>query len=106
MSGPLSTPNSVVYEADSPTRNKRKRRLLEAERMRTKWASPMSWLIYSKKAEINHRTMVKVDKGLRPGEVTKITVFPYGFSTFLDSEVAKITLSVLNRRSHLWCLQE
>ena len=27
MSGPLSIPNSVVYEDDSPPRNKRKRRL-------------------------------------------------------------------------------
>ena len=46
--------------------------------------------------------MVKVDKGLRPGVVEKITVFPYGYSTFLDREkVGKIALSVLNRRSQL-----
>ena len=46
--------------------------------------------------------MVKVDNGLRPGVVEKITVFPYGYSTFLDREkVGKIALSVLNRRSPL-----
>ena len=46
--------------------------------------------------------MVKPSKGLRPGEVTKLTVFPYGFSTFLTrEEVGELDLPVLNRRSNL-----
>ena len=77
--------------------------LIEAEKMHDKWASPpMTRNVYSKKAEKSHRTMVKPSKGLRPGEVTKLTVFPYGFSNFLTrEEVGEIAIPVLNRRSNL-----
>ena len=77
--------------------------LIEAEKMLDKWASPpMTRNVYSKKAEMNLRTMVKTSEGLRPGEVKKLTVFPYGCSTFLTrEEVGEIAMPVLNRRSNL-----
>ena len=38
----------------------------------------------------------------RPGEVTKITAFPYGYSTFLThEEVGELAMPVLTRRSNL-----
>ena len=77
--------------------------LIEAEKMHDKWASPpMTRNVYSKKAEKSHRTMVKPSKGLRPGVVTKITVFPYGYSTCLTrEEVGELAMPVLTRRSNL-----
>ena len=57
---------------------------------------------YSRKFEMNHRTLVKPSKGLRPGEVTKLTVFPYGYSNFQTrEEVNELAMPVLNRRSTL-----
>lgn len=83
-----------------PTDKTTHKDLIEAEKMRDKWASPpMSQNVYSKKAEKNHRTMVKPSKGLRPGEVTKITVFPYGYSTVLTrEEVGELAMPVLTRK--------
>ena len=77
--------------------------VVEAQKMLDKWASPpMTRNVYSRKFEMNHRTLVKPSKGLRPGEVTKLTVFPYGYSNFQTrEEVNELAKSVINRRSTL-----
>ena len=77
--------------------------VVEAQKMLDKWASPpMTRNVYSRKFEMNHRTLVHPSKGLRPGEVTKLTVFPYGYSNFQTcEEVNELGKSVINRRSTL-----
>ena len=77
--------------------------LLEAEKMLKKYASPpLNRSVYSRKGDYSHRTVVKEDKGLRPGKVEKLTAFPAGPSSILTKEeVLEIAHPILSRRTHL-----
>ena len=64
--------------------------------LRTKPLTPTS--LKQKKC----RTVVKEDKGLRPGKVENLTAFPAGPSSILTKEeVLEIAHPILSRRTHL-----
>ena len=77
--------------------------LKEAAKMLQKYATPPATRsVYSKKGGFNHRTVVKEDKGLRPGKVERLTVLPPGpHSILTKDEVVEIAQPILTRRTHL-----
>ena len=64
--------DTIKKDKFNQTKDKTHTDLVEAEKMLNKWASPpVISNIFSTKAGMNHQTIVKEEKDLRPGQVEK-----------------------------------